>query len=376
MHAVELALESDRPASEVARDLGISPKSLYGWIAKYREDPDHPFVGSGHLRPDAQAQRDLERENRRLREENEILKKAGAHLHARPEVAFAWIHAHRSELSVQKMCQLLRVSRSGYYAWCKRPESQRAKRRKRLIRRIHELFVESRRLYGSPKITALLRREGERIAQKTVARWMKEHGLRSRTVRKHKATTASQHTYPVHKNVLDQRFVTEHPGQVYMADITYIPTDEGWVYLASVEDLYTRKIVGWRADARMTKELCLDALDQAYRRGRRREGCVTLHHSDRGSQYASHEYQDRLRAYGMVPSMSRKGNCYDNACMESFHSVLKRELIYLERFKTRAEAIQRIFEYIEVWYNRKRIHASIGYHTPDEWERCYFANTG
>ncbi|AEJ43063.1 hypothetical protein TC41_1115 [Alicyclobacillus acidocaldarius subsp. acidocaldarius Tc-4-1] len=140
------------------------------------------------------------------------------------------------------MCQLLRVSRSGYYAWCKRPESQRAKRRKRLIRRIHELFVESRRLYGSPKVTALLRREGERIAQKTVARWMKEHGLRSRTVRKHKATTASQHTYPVHKNVLDQRFVTEHPGQVYMADITYIPTDEGWLYLASVEDLYTRKM--------------------------------------------------------------------------------------------------------------------------------------
>ena len=158
-----------------------------------------------------------------------------------------------------------------------------------------------------------------------------------------------------------------------MADITYIPTDEGWLYLAIVEDLYSRKIVGWSADARMTKELCLQALDQAYKRGRRCEGYEVLHHSDRGSQYASYEYQNQLKVYGMVPSMSRKGNCYDNACIESFHSIIKRELVYLERFKTRAEAKRRIFEYIEIWYNRKRIHASIGYQTPEERERGYFA---
>jgi len=284
---------------------------------------------------------------------------------------YAWIHKHRSELPVQKMCKVLGVSRSGYYAWRKRPESCRSKRRKRLVRRIHQLFLQSRRLYGSPKITALLRREGERVAQKTVARLMREHGLRSRTVRKHKATTDSKHPHPVHENVLNQRFVAERPGQVYMADITYIPTDEGWVYLASIEDLYSRKIVGWSAGPRMSKELCIRALDQAYKRGKRSEGAV-LHHSDRGSQYASHDYQNRLRAYGMAASMSRKGNCYDNACIESFHSVIKRELVYLERFKTRAEAIRRIFEYIEVWYNRQRIHAAIGYRTPDEVERLYF----
>ncbi|WP_202797564.1 IS3 family transposase [Alicyclobacillus acidocaldarius] len=371
LHAVQLALEGHKAASEIARDLGISVKSLYGWIAKYREDPETPFVGSGNLRPEAKAMRDLEWENRQLREENEIPKKSHAHLHQRPEVVYAWIHKHRSEFPVQKMCKVLGVSRSGYYAWRGRPESLRAKRRKRRIRRIHELFLQSRRLYGSPKITALLRRDGERIAQKTVARLMREHGLRSRTVRKYKATTDSKHRHPVHENVLNQRFVAERPGQVYMADITYIPTDEGWVYLASVEDLYSRKIVGWNAGARMSKELCIRALEQAHKHRQQRDG-VVLHHSDRGSQYASHEYQNRLRAYGMTASMSRKGNCYDNACMESFHSVLKRELVYLERFRTRAEAIRRIFEYIEIWYNRQRIHGAVGYRTPDDVERQYF----
>jgi len=155
-----------------------------------------------------------------------------------------------------------------------------------------------------------------------------------------------------------------------MADITYVPTDEGWLYVASVMDLYTRKIVGWHADERMTKELVLRALDQAYSRQRPPKGKV-LHHSDRGSQYASHEYQQRLIKYGMKGSMSRKGNCYDNACIESFHSLLKKELVYQEKFKTRKEAQSKIFEYIEVFYNRKRIHSAIGYLTPIQYERTY-----
>ena len=178
----------------------------------------------------------------------------------------------------------------------------------------------------------------------------------------------------IRENELSQRFVAERPNQVYMSDITYVPTDEGWLYLASVEDLCSRKIAGWRAGARMTKELCIGALEQAYeRQGRPTE--PVLHHSDRGSQYASHDYQEKLREYGMVGSMSRKGNCFDNACIESFHSIIKRELIYLEKFKTREQAIRRIFEYIEVWYNRERIHSSIGYLSPVEFERRYFQST-
>ncbi|GEO28176.1 hypothetical protein AAC03nite_39610 [Alicyclobacillus acidoterrestris] len=199
---------------------------------------------------------------------------------------------------------------------------------------------------------------------------MRENELRSRTVRKYKATTYSNHNYPVQENVLNQTFVAQRPNQVYMADITYIPTDEGWVYLASLMDLYSRKIVGWRADARMTKELCIAALEQAFKR-QSPAGSV-LHHSDRGSQYASHDYQNKMQEYDMVGSMSRKGNCFDNACIESFHSIIKRELVYLEKFKTRKQAIQRIFEYIEIWYNRERVHASIDFLSPAEYERRYF----
>ncbi len=269
------------------------------------------------------------------------------------------------------MCKVLDVSRSGYYAWCRRPESERSKRRKRITQRIHQIFVKSRRLYGSPKITQILRKEdGERVSQKMVAKIMRENELRSRTVRKYKATTYSNHNYPVQENVLNQTFVAQRPNQVYMADITYIPTDEGWVYLASLMDLYSRKIVGWRADARMTKELCIAALEQAFKR-QSPAGSV-LHHSDRGSQYASHDYQNKMQEYDMVGSMSRKGNCFDNACIESFHSIIKRELVYLEKFKTRKQAIQRIFEYIEIWYNRERVHASIDFLSPAEYERRYF----
>lgn len=245
---------------------------------------------------------------------------------------------HRSKFLVAKMCKILDVSRSGYYAWRNRPESTRSKRRKRITKRVYQIFVKSRRLYGSPKIREVLRQEGERVAQKTVAKIMWENGLRSRTVRKYKATTYSNHNYPVQENVLNQTFVAERPNRIFMSDITYIPTDEGWVYLASLEDLYSRKIVGWRAGARMTKELCLEALELAFKRQRPTE--TVLHHSDRGSQYASYDYQNKLGEYKMVGSMSRKGNCFDNACIESFHSILKRELVYLEKFKTRDQAIQ------------------------------------
>jgi transposase InsO family protein len=268
------------------------------------------------------------------------------------------------------MCRILKVSRSGYYQWTRRKQSERKQRREQLKQQISRIFLDSRRLYGSPKIAQVLRQQGVQVSEKTVARIMQKLGMKSRTVRKYKATTNSKHSLPVHDNVLDQHFTAQAPNQVWMADITYVPTDEGWLYVASIMDLCTRKIVGWHADERMTKELVLRALDQAYNRQRPPKGKV-LHHSDRGSQYASHEYQQRLIKYGMKGSMSRKGNCYDNACIESFHSLLKKELVYQEKFKTRKDAKNKIFEYIEVFYNRKRIHSAIGYLTPIQYERTY-----
>lgn len=267
------------------------------------------------------------------------------------------------------MCQVMGVSRSRYYGWLRRPESERKKWQHFLLVRIRKLYLESRRLYGSPKITQQLRKEGICVSQKTVGRLMRDNGMVSRTVKKYKATTQSNHSFPVSKNVLNRRFHADRPNQVWVADITYVPTDEGWLYVASVMDLFSRKIIGWHMNQRMTKELVLTALDRAY--ARQRPKVTVLHHSDRGSQYASHEYQERLIRYNMQSSMSRKGNCYDNACIESFHSLLKRECVFLTRYVTRHQAKLDIFEYIEFFYNNKRIHSSIGFATPNEKERMY-----
>ncbi|WP_274532452.1 IS3 family transposase [Sulfobacillus thermosulfidooxidans] len=369
--AVQLVLTQQKSGAQVARELGIPSKTLYAWVAAYKADPVEPFVGRGHLKAEDQALRDLQRRIRDLEEENAIPKKSDAHLHQRSEVIFPFIHEHRFTFSITKMCQILDVSRSGYYAWRHRPPSTQAQVRTRRVERIRAVFTASGERYGSPKITAVLRREGERIRQKTVARLMHDHRLRSRVTRKYKATTNSRHTLPVHENVLNQTFTADRPHAVWMADITYIPTEEGWLYLASLEDLYTRKIVGWAVDRRMTQDLVLRALDRAVRHSRPPAG--VLHHSDRGSQYAATAYQERLKQYGMTASMSRKGNCYDNAMIESWHSLLKKELIYLTKFRTRAEADVAIFAYIEIFYNRQRVHSALDYQTPAEAEAAYQA---
>ena len=262
------------------------------------------------------------------------------------------------------MCAVLQVSRSGYYAWRDRPASPQAQRRAQRAAAVRAAWAASRGRYGSPKITAALRRAGERITQKTVARLMRALQIRSRVVRKYRATTNARHAYPVAENRLNQHFVADRLHAVWMADITYVATGEGWLYLATLEDLYSRQIVGWALDDRMTQDLVLHALDRAVQRHRPPAG--VLHHSDRGTQYAAAAYQQRLVQYGMLASMSRKGNCYDNACIESWHSLLKKELVYVEPFDTRADARLAIFEYIEGWYNRRRLHSALGYRTPQE----------
>jgi putative transposase len=264
------------------------------------------------------------------------------------------------------MCNVFEVSRSGYYKWKESKVSPQATRKALLLERITYHFNDNHGRYGSPKITILLRREGHRVSERTVGTYMQEQGLRSCVAKQFRVnTTDSKHELPIAPNLLNQQFATAKPNQTWVTDITYIPCREGRMYLASVLDLCTREIVGWRLSDRMTTELVLGALDDAY--SAKRPGKGLIHHSDRGSQYASADYQKRLVKYRMKPSMSRKGNCYDNACIESFHSLLKKEFVYCTRFKTKQQARDGIFQYIEFFYNRKRIHGALGYVSPAQF---------
>ncbi len=262
------------------------------------------------------------------------------------------------------------VSRSGYYKWTHKKPSKSEKRIIKLKERIRHHFYGYKKRYGSPKVAAKLREDGWKVATKTVAQLMKELGLVSCTVKKYKATTNSKHNLPVYDNVLNRGFKVDKPHKAWVSDITYIATSEGWVYLATQMDLFSRKIVGWAMGERITKELVLAALDDAHKREQPCGGVI--HHSDRGSQYASNDYRAQIDHYKMVGSMSRKGNCYDNACIESFHSILKKELVYQTKFRTRKQAYEAIHGYIEIDYNRIRIHSTLGYKSPYRFEKNYY----
>ena len=272
-----------------------------------------------------------------------------------------------TEHTVSDLCAALQVSRSGYYAWLERPAGTRARDNQQVSREIEVLFQKSRASYGSPRITAALRQTGRCCNHKRVARLMREQGLQGRQRRRYRVvTTDSQHDQPIAPNRLAQTAPCQAPDQVWVADLTYIPTREGWLYLAGVLDLYSRRIVGWAMAETLATTLPLAALEMACQHRRPAKGL--LHHSDRGVQYASQDYRARLGAWGLQASMSRKANCYDNATMESFWSTLKHELVYRCQFRTRAEARQCIFEWIEVFYNRTRLHSSLGYKSPVDFE--------
>jgi len=282
-------------------------------------------------------------------------------------VKFTWIKQHRAEFELVIMCDTLGISRSGYYAWLKRPVSPRQKRREELTERIRKVHEDSRCTYGSPRVYAELVDRQVNVCLNTVARLMKQVGLQSKIRRRFVVhTTDSRHDHPPAANVLDRQFAAEAPNRKWCCDITYIPTDEGFLYLAAVIDLCSRKIVGWSMDDHLRSELCLDALSMALTH--RRPGQGLLHHSDRGVQYACESYRQMLSENGLEASMSRTGNCYDNAVMESFFSTLKTELVYHQHYATRAEARSSIFEYIEVFYNRQRRHSAIGYKSPEAFE--------
>jgi len=260
------------------------------------------------------------------------------------------------------------VTRSAYYAWDGRPESKRSIRKKELTKRVKEVFFSNRRIPGAKKIAKMLSKPGERVGRKEVAAIMRENGWKSKVVKKYKATTNSNHNLPVAENVLNREFWADRPNEKWLCDITYIPTDEGWLYLSAVLDLYGREIVGWAMGERMTKELVIRALRQA--KGRRGNPKGVLAHSDRGSQYCSHDYQKELKRDGFVCSMSRKGDCWDNAPMESFFGKLKQEWLNGKRFRTRKDAMNAVFWYIEVYYRNYRLHESNDYQPPGNYTKA------
>lgn len=271
------------------------------------------------------------------------------------------------EFTVVDCCRVLKVSTAGYYRWLKTPVGKRQQRRAELVEHIRAVHAASRRVYGSPRVHRALLARGVKRNRKTVARIMREEGLRSKVARKFKVrTTDSDHAFPVADNLLDRKFTAAKPDAAWLCDITYIPTDEGFLYLAGVLDLCSRRIVGWSMAEHLRAGLVIDALAMATSRRRPAPGLV--HHSDRGVQYCCRENRAALEAWGMIASMSRAGDCYDNAPAESFWATLKKELMSDRTFATRAEARAAIFEYIEVFYNRERIHSSLGYVSPEAFE--------
>lgn len=270
------------------------------------------------------------------------------------------------------MCRVLNISRGGYYAWLRRqsePPSPRETANRQLSDQIEMVFRRSRGTYGSPRIHAELRATGVECSRNRVARLMKRAGIAAKRRRVFKvSTTDSNHSYPVAPNLLNRQFEAERPNEKWLTDITYIPTREGWLYLATVLDICSRRVVGWAMDKQMDEGLVERALQMAATH--RQPPVGVLHHSDRGSQYASHDYQRLLNSHQMVCSMSRKGDCYDNAMMESFFSTLKSECA-VGVFDSRSEARLSIFEYIEVWYNRQRRHSALGYQSPEAFEQAF-----
>ena len=270
---------------------------------------------------------------------------------------YAFIDQHCDSYPLQTLCTVLQVSDSGFVAWQQSEGPTKWLSDSKLLELIREIHDETKAAYGSPRIFLELKGRGIPVSKGRVERLMREHGVRGRHKRRFKATTDSQHTLPVAPNRLDQNFKAMRPDEVWTADITYLATGEGWLYLAVVLDLYTRQIVGWAMRERMTQDLVIDALRMAWFRRRPSRGL--MHHSDRGSQYCSHDFQKQIAEYGMLASMSRKGNCWDNAPSESFFNSLKNERVHGTRYPTRNDARADVFEYIEVFYNRVRRHSSI-----------------
>jgi transposase InsO family protein len=287
-------------------------------------------------------------------------------------VKYAWIDAQRRAFSLDEMCAVLDVSESGYRSWKHggKPYRQRLTDAQ-MLALIQSIHAEFKGAYGSPRMVKELRLRGFPAGKDRVERLMQENGIKAKHKRRFKVTTDSKHNLPIAPNLLERNFTPDAPNQVWTSDITYLWTDEGWLYLAIVLDLFNREVVGWSLKPRMTADIVTDALTMAW--FRRKPAAGLMHHSDRGSQYAGHAFQAKLKEYGMICSMSRKGNCWDNAPSESWFGSFKNERVYGEHFGTRDEMMAMAFEYIEVFYNRKRLHSTLGYKSPTQFLKDWLA---
>nr|WP_086014502.1 IS3 family transposase [Thiothrix nivea] len=349
---------------EAARQLGLREPQLYQWRSQQQ-----------HQQTVSQREQELSTENARLRrelavaqEEVSIPKKSQRVLCETAQVKYAFIREHRTQFRLKTLCHLLAVSRSGYYEWLVQVErkQRRQQQKAEFDQEVARLFTKHKSRSGARRLQRILVKQGHACNRKTVAASLRRQGLVAKAARKFKATTNSNHNLPVFDNLLGQDFTATAPNQKWVGDITYLGTDEGWPYLAVVIDLFSRQVIGWAMGERMAADLVCDALQMAIFKRKRPKGVVV--HSDRGSQYCSHAYRDLLQKYQLLGSMSAKGNCYDNACAESFFHSLKVEAIQGERFATREHMKQTVFEYIETDYNRNRLHSTLGYLSPVDFE--------
>jgi transposase InsO family protein len=284
---------------------------------------------------------------------------------------FAFIHAEKASFPIAPMCRLLGVTRQGYYAYAGRPPPALRSAEVALSAEVARIHEESRRTYGSPRVLAKLRASGLRVSKKRVERSMRAQGLQARPRGRFRTTTKANLKHSAAPNLLNRQFAASRPNERWVTDITYVWTAEGWCYLAAILDLFSRRIVGWALDATLTTALPLRALDEAIRRRAPKPGL--LHHSDRGCQYTSHDYRATLSDLGIQVSMSRKGNCWDNAVAESFFATLKTELVHERPWGSRVELRAAVFDYIEIFYNRQRLHSTLDYKTPDQVEKDHAA---
>ncbi|MGH9870128.1 MAG: IS3 family transposase [Candidatus Polarisedimenticolia bacterium] len=365
LETVQLVKNSGKSIREVAKELDLTESSLRYWVQQHEIDGGEK---EGLTTSEREELVRLRRENMQLKVERDILKKANGLLRQGKQLRFRFIAAEKANFPIAMLCRVLGVARSGYYAWLDRPEPSRVRRDRDLLEKIRQVFQKSRRTYGSPRVHEEFQSLKVVCGRRRVERLMRENAITPPRRKRFKATTFSNHRFDIAENLLARDFTSEGPNRRWATDITYIWTGEGWLYLAVVLDLFSRRVVGWSMDSDLDHSLVVRALRTALQ-SRSPQGGL-LHHSDRGSQYACAEYQHLLKRHGIVSSMSRKGDCWDNAVVESFFRTLKVELIYRQEFSTRQQARASIFDFIEVFYNRQRRHSYLGYRTPEEFEKA------
>ncbi|WP_105169754.1 IS3 family transposase [Pseudoalteromonas sp. T1lg23B] len=358
--AVRQVIEKGYGVCDVAKRLGITDKSLYNWVAKAKKSPAK--------NDELDEIKRLKAELKRVTEERDILKEGRSVLCKRVKERYAFIKSRLNKWKVTRMCSVLNVHRSGFYAWLNEPESPRAIENQQLLREIKEAFIESGGVYGSPRITSQLKRNGTHVGENRVARLMRVAKLKANLGYKRryfKSTSPST----ISSNHVQQQFVVAEPDNTWVTDITYIKTYEGWLYLAVVVDLFSRKAIGWSMQPTMKREIVIKAILMAVWRRQPKSNVIV--HSDQGSQYTSDDYQAFLKTNNLTSSMSRRGHCLDNAVAESFFHSLKTERVKRKIYATRNEAKADLFDYIEVFYNRVRLHSHLGHQSPEEYEIRY-----